>query len=75
MENFNIGDLVTLDDGKNIVEVMEILNVEFGKEKIPYIIIKKNNKLFNEASSKFRLATTKEIKEKKIKNIFNKNEF
>lgn len=73
MKNFKIGDLVTRD-GKNIVEVKKILNVEIGKEKIPYIIIKKKNKLYNEASVKFRLATTKEIKEKKIKNIFNKNE-
>jgi hypothetical protein len=70
MENFNVGDIVTLDNGKSLVEVIEALAADNGKTKFPYIIIKINDKLYHHLSEHYRLATRKEIKKHKIKNLF-----
>ena len=70
MENFKIGDLVTLDDGENIVEVIETFILESGENKYPSITIKFSNRTYNHLSLHYRLATPKEIKINEIKDIF-----
>jgi hypothetical protein len=72
MKNFEVGDFVTLDNGKNIVEVIEAVGAGNENIKFPYIVIKINDRLYHHLSEHYRLATSKEIKIYEIKNLFKK---